>query len=96
MTNQLTNQMQPMLKGDKQNQAGVSGLAQPQQLSVDLSEPQPQRQQSPLLQWFSDQPVRSKYILGWLTSGVLSVAGIAGAGVWVYSVSEPGAAGRWH
>ena len=82
MTNQLAKQVQPMPTIDKYNQAAGSRLEQPHQLSVDLSEPQPQRQQSPLLQWFSDQPVRRKYLFGWLTSGVLSVAGIAAAGTW--------------
>ena len=82
MTNQLTKQVQPMPPMDKYNQAAGSGSEPPHQLSVDLSEPQPQRQQLPLLQWFSDQPVRRKYLFGWLTSGVLSVAGIAAAGTW--------------
>ena len=82
MNNQLTNQVQPMLKVNDNDQANRSGLAQPHQLSVDLSGTQPQRQQSPLLQWFSNQPIRRKYLFCWLTSGVLSVAGIAVAGAW--------------
>ncbi|WP_219904077.1 GAF domain-containing protein [Stenomitos frigidus] len=82
MTNQLTNQMQPMLTGNEDDQADVPEQPQLHQLNADLIESMSQRQQSSLLQWFSNQSVRRKYVLGWLTSGVLSVAGIAVASTW--------------
>ncbi|XGV98627.1 MAG: GAF domain-containing protein [Leptolyngbya sp. BL-A-14] len=79
MTNQLTNQKQPMPTFNESNQAAVAESSQTAQVNSNapLS-----RQQAPLMQWFSDQPVRRKYLLGCLTSGVLSVAGIAIAGAW--------------
>ncbi|XGW00332.1 MAG: GAF domain-containing protein [Leptolyngbya sp. BL-A-14] len=83
MTNQLTNQVQPMLASDELKQSEVSERSQ-NELGFSVDETKP-RQQSPNSGWFGAQSVRHKYLLGWVTSGVLSVAAIAGATVWFTS-----------
>jgi len=82
MTNQLTNRVQPMLPFDENDPSNASEQLQPP-LSFDQSKPQ--KQQSFLPQWFGAQSLQRKCLIVWLTSGVLSVAGIAGAGVWFTS-----------
>lgn len=89
MKNQLTNRILPMLPVNELN--GFEALEQPErsqpELMFDLRQPQPSSSQSSP-QWLSSQSVRRKYLLGWLTSGVLSVAGIAGTGAWL-TASNP-------
>ncbi|MBW4470843.1 MAG: GAF domain-containing protein [Stenomitos rutilans HA7619-LM2] len=80
MTNQLANQVQPLLANDEHDQAEVSERSR-SGLSLTASGPAP-RQQSLVPRWFSDQSLRRKYLLGWITSGVLSVTAVAGATVW--------------
>ncbi len=79
MTNQLTNQVQPMLT-DEHDRADASKRSQ-SELSFTGSAIKSQQQTS-MLRWFSAQSVRRKYLIGWLTSGVLSVAGVAGGSAW--------------
>lgn len=86
MTNQLTNQVQPMRAIDEHERSEVSGRSQ-SGLSLTGSQinrmSKTKARQHPLaLRWLRSQSVRRKYLLGWVTSGVLSVAAVAGATVW--------------
>ena len=81
MTNRLTNRVEPMLPFDENGSSNLSEQSQPS-LSLDQSKLKPQKQESFLPPWFTNQSLQRKCLIVWLTSGVLSVAGIAGAGVW--------------
>ncbi|MBW4693220.1 MAG: GAF domain-containing protein [Lyngbya sp. HA4199-MV5] len=80
MTNPLPNQVQPVFEAGEPTQS-IASEASPT-LSADQQKTVDRQSSSSLGQWFSAQAVQHKYVLGWFTSGILSVASIAGAGVW--------------
>ncbi|MBW4471851.1 MAG: GAF domain-containing protein [Stenomitos rutilans HA7619-LM2] len=81
MTNQLPNRVQPVFEVAEPNQSMSSDSLPPDQ-SADERKTDDRRSSASLGLWFGSQAVQHKYLLGWLTSGILSIAGIASAGVW--------------